>query len=235
MFSYTGQSKLNLKKLPFIPHLSLIEEGVFWLVLINILSSIIGSLTNPKKIVDTFRSVKGVSISAITIKLYLDYLEESFLIDKAMRYDVKGKKYISTPIKYYFTDLGLRNGRLNFRQQEENHIMENIIYNELKIRGYNIDVGVVEIRERIQNSSIRKQLEIDFIATQGNKKYYIQSAFNMDTHEKKAQEKKSLINVKDSFKKIIIVKADIMIKRDDEGIVTMSIFDFLLNENSLDY
>jgi len=203
--------------------------------LINILSSNIGSLTNPKKLTDTFKSVKGVSISQITIKSYLDYLEESFLIDKSMRFDVKGKKYISTPSKYYFSDLGLRNGRLNFRQQEENHIMENIIYNELKIRGFNVDVGVVEVREKTKDQSLRKQLEIDFIATSGNKKYYIQSAFDMRSKEKKFQEKRSLINVSDSFKKIIIVRDDIMIQRDDDGIVTMSIFDFLLKENSLDY
>lgn len=203
--------------------------------LINILSSNIGSLTNPKKLTDTFKSVKGVSISPITIKSYLDYLEESFLIDKSMRFDVKGKKYISTPSKYYFSDLGLRNGRLNFRQQEENHIMENIIYNELKIRGFNVDVGVVEVREKTQEQSLRKQLEIDFIATIGNKKYYIQSAFDIRSKEKRFQEKRSLINVSDSFKKIIIVRDDIMIQRDDDGIVTMSIFDFLLKENSLDY
>ena len=203
--------------------------------LINILSSNIGSLTNPKKLTDTFKSVKGIKISPITIKSYLDYLEESFLIDKSLRYDVKGKKYISTPSKYYFADIGLRNGRLNFRQQEENHIMENIIYNELRLRGFNVDVGIVEIREQKEEQSIRKQLEIDFIATSGNKKYYIQSAPDMRSQEKKMQEKKSLNNVSDSFKKIIVVKDDIMIQRDDDGIVTMSIFDFLLEENSLDY
>lgn len=203
--------------------------------LINILSSNIGSLTNPKKLTDTFKSVKGIKISPITIKSYLDYLEESFLIDKSLRYDVKGKKYISTPSKYYFADIGLRNGRLNFRQQEENHIMENIIYNELRLRGFNVDVGIVKIREQKEEHSIRKQLEIDFIATSGNKKYYIQSAPDMRSQEKKMQEKKSLNNVSDSFKKIIVVKDDIMIQRDDDGIVTMSIFDFLLEENSLDY
>lgn len=203
--------------------------------LINILSSNIGSLTNPKKLTDTFRSVKGVQISPITIKSYLDYLEESFLIDKSFRYDVKGKKYISTPSKYYFSDLGLRNGRLNFRQQEENHIMENIIYNELRIRGFNVDVGIVEIREQQEGKSIRKQLEIDFIASSGNKKYYIQSALDMRSQEKKIQEKRSLVSVSDSFKKIIVVKDDININRDDEGIVTMSIFDFLLQESNMDY
>ncbi len=203
--------------------------------LINILSSNIGSLTNPKKLTDTFRSVKKVNISPITIKSYLDYLEESFLIDKALRYDVKGKKYISTPSKYYFSDLGLRNGRLNFRQQEENHIMENIIYNELRIRGFNVDVGIVEIREQKEGHSLRKQLEIDFIATSGNKKYYIQSALDMRSQEKKIQEKKSLIHISDSFKKIVVIRDDIKITRDEQGIVTMSIFDFLLNETLLDY
>lgn len=203
--------------------------------LINILSSSIGSLTNPKKITDTFRSVKGSNISPITIKSYLDYLEDSFLISKSLRYDVKGRKYISTPSKYYFSDLGLRNGRLNFRQQEENHIMENIIYNELIKRGFNVDVGVVEIRNQVDGHSIRKQLEIDFIATNGNKKYYIQSALDMRSQEKKNQEKRSLISVSDSFKKIIVVRDDIKITRDDEGIVIMSIFDFLLNEESIDF
>ena len=203
--------------------------------LINILSSNIGSLTNPKKLSDTFNSVKGIKLSQATIKTYLDYLEDSFLINKSLRYDVKGKKYISTPSKYYFTDLGLRNGRLNFRQQEENHIMENIIYNELLSRGFNVDVGVVEVRELKDGHSLRKQLEIDFIATNGNKKYYIQSAFDMRQEAKKIQEKRSLRIVPDSFKKIIVVRDDIKIKRDDDGIVTMSIFDFLLDDLSLDY
>jgi predicted AAA+ superfamily ATPase len=203
--------------------------------LINILSSSIGSLTNPKKLSDTFNSVKGIKLSQATIKTYLDYLEDSFLINKSLRYDVKGKKYISTPSKYYFTDLGLRNGRLNFRQQEENHIMENIIYNELLCRGFNVDVGVVEVRELKDGHSLRKQLEIDFIATSGNKKYYIQSAFDMRQDAKKVQEKRSLRIVPDSFKKIIVVRDDIKIKRDDDGIVTMSIFDFLLDDLSLDY
>ena len=203
--------------------------------LINILSSNIGSLTNPKKLSDTFSSVKGTKLSQATIKAYLDYLEDSFLINKSLRYDVKGKKYISTPSKYYFTDLGLRNGRLNFRQQEENHIMENIIYNELLSRGFNVDVGVVEVRELKDGHSLRKQLEIDFIATNGNKKYYIQSAFDMRQEAKKVQEKRSLRIVPDSFKKIIVVRDDIKIKRDDDGIVTMSIFDFLLDDLSLDY
>lgn len=203
--------------------------------LINIISSNIGSLTNPRKLANTFKSIKGASISEHTIKLYLDYLEDSFLIRKSLRYDVKGKKYISTPSKYYFTDLGLRNGRLNFRQQEENHIMENIIYNELLVRGYNVDIGIVEIREQKDDCRLKKQLEIDFIATKGNNKYYIQSAFDMRSEDKKNQEKKSLISVPDFFKKIIIIRDDIKIKRDDDGIITMSIFDFLLDKNSLEY
>jgi len=203
--------------------------------LINILSSNIGTLTNPKKLSDTFNRVKGIKLSQATIKTYLEYLEDSFLINKSLRYDVKGKKYISTPSKYYFTDLGLRNGRLNFRQQEENHIMENIVYNELLSRGFNVDVGVVEVRELKDGHSLRKQFEIDFIATNGDKKYYIQSAFDMRQEAKKVQEKRSLRIVPDSFKKIIVVRDDIKIKRDDDGIVTMSIFDFLLDDLSLDY
>ena len=203
--------------------------------LVNIVSSNIGSLTNPRKLANTFKSIKGSSISEHTIKSYLYHLEDSFLIRKSLRYDVKRKKYISTPSKYYFTDLGLRNGRLNFRQQEENHIMENIIYNELLIRGYNVDVGIVEIREKKEERSLKKQLEIDFIATKGNNKYYIQSAFDMRSNDKKTQEKKSLINIPDFFKKIIIIRDDIKIKRDDDGIIIMSIFDFLLDENSLEY
>ena len=156
-------------------------------------------------------------------------------MDRAKRYDVKGKKYIETPSKYYFTDIGIRNAQLNFRQQEENHIMENIIFNELKIRGYRVDVGVVEITEtNAEGKRVQKGLEIDFIATKGNNKYYIQSAFDMPDLAKEQQEKKSLIKTKDSFKKIIIVKDDIKLKRDDNGITTMGIFDFLLNENSLD-
>lgn len=203
--------------------------------LINIISSSIGSLTNPRKLANTFKSKKGSSISEHTIKLYLDYLEDSFLIRKSLRYDVKGKKYISTPSKYYFPDLGLRNGRLNFRQQDENHIMENIIYNELLVRGFNVDVGVVEIREQKDDRRLKKQLEIDFIATKGNNKYYIQSAFDMRSEAKKFQEKKSLVNVSDFFKKIIVIRDNIKIKRDDDGIITMSVLDFLLDENSLEY
>ena len=203
--------------------------------LLNILSSSIGSLTNPKKLYDTFKSVKNSEITQPTIKSYLEYLEDAFIVNKSLRYDVKGRKYINTPYKYYFTDIGLRNARLNFRQQEENHIMENIIYNELLVRGYNVDVGVVEINEKNdKNGYDRKTLEVDFIANMGNKKYYIQSAYRMIDDEKIQQEKKSLLNINDSFKKIVIVKDRTMMNIDEQGIVTMDIFDFLLNPNSLD-
>lgn len=198
--------------------------------LINILSSSVGSLTNPQKIYNTFLSNGVTDVSKNTVTTYLDYLLDSFLIEKAERYDVKGKKYIQTPQKYYFADIGLRNARLNFRQQEENHLMENIIYNELLVRGYNVDVGVVEIRE----NNIRKQLEVDFVCNQGSKRYYIQSALNIDTKEKTIQETKSLNNIGDSFKKIIVVKDNIKLWRDEYGIVIMGIQEFLLNKNSLD-
>jgi predicted AAA+ superfamily ATPase len=203
--------------------------------LVSVLASNIGSLTNPKKLKDTFKSKKGVSITEPTIKSYLSYLEDSFLIEKSMRFDVKGKKYISTPSKYYFTDVGLRNGRLNFRQQEENHIMENIIYNELRVRGFNIDVGVVEVREQHEEKMLKKKLEVDFIAQRGNEKYYIQSAFEMSTPEKRKQEEKSLLNIPDSFKKVVIVKENIMPKRDEYGVITLGLFDFLLGKVGLDY
>ncbi len=202
--------------------------------LLNIISSSIGSLTNPTKLVDTFKSVSKISISPNTIKDYLEYLEDSYLIRKSLRYDVKGKKYINTPSKYYFTDLGLRNARLNFRQQEENHIMENIIYNELCIRGYSVDVGVVEINERQPDGKyIRKQLECDFVINKGNTRYYIQSAYEMPNEEKGNQEKKSLINIEDSFKKVIIVKDNIKPKKDENGILTIGLKDFLLNDDSI--
>lgn len=199
--------------------------------LINILSSSIGSLTNPQKIYNTFVSNGITDLSKNTVISYIDYLLDSFLIEKVERYDVKWKKYIQTPQKYYFADIGLRNARLNFRQQEENHLMENIIYNELVVRGYNVDVGVVEIRD---DESIRKQLEVDFVCNQGSKRYYIQVALNLDTPEKTAQEAKSLNNIGDSFKKIIIVKDNINLWRNDDGILIIGIQEFLLNKNSLD-
>ena len=203
--------------------------------LVEIISSSIGSLSNPKKLSDTFKSTAGLNIDPKTISSYLKYLEEAFLIEKAERYDVKGKKYMSTPYKFYFTDLGLRNSFINFRQYEETHIMENVIYLELKRRGYNVDVGVIEFRERKEKELIYKQLEIDFIANKGNNKIYIQSAFNMLNEEKVNQEERPLLKVNDSFKKIIIVKDYIKRTRNENGIITMSIFDFLLDPNSLDY
>ena len=203
--------------------------------LINVLASAIGSLTNPPKIQATFKSSIGSAISINTIRQYIEYLEDAFIISKAQRYNIKGRKYIGTPLKYYYEDIGLRNARLGFRQVEETHLMENIIYNELRYRGYSVDVGVVEKREMSENGKqIRKALEIDFVANLGSQRYYIQSALSMPTPEKQIQEKTSLINVADSFKKIIIVKDIVNVKRDENGIVTMSIYDFLLKENGLD-
>lgn len=203
--------------------------------LINILASSIGSLTNPPKIEATFKSAIQSTISLNTIRQYMEYLEDAFIINKANRYNVKGRKYIGTPLKYYFEDVGIRNARLGFRQIEETHLMENIIYNELRSRGYSVDVGVVEKRGTTEEGkSYRKQFEIDFVANLGSKRYYIQSAFSMPTEEKRIQEKTSLVNVNDSFKKIIIVKDIINITRDEDGITTMSIYDFLLKENSLE-
>lgn len=203
--------------------------------LVNVLASAIGSLTNVPKIEATFRSVIQSNISANTIRQYIEYLEDAFVVNKANRYNVKGRKYIGTPLKYYFEDVGLRNARLGFRQVEETHIMENVIYNELRSRGYSVDVGVVEKRGRNEEGKEeRTYLEIDFIANLGSKRYYIQSAFSMPTEEKRVQEKASLINIGDSFKKIIIVKDVVNVTRDEDGITTMSIYDFLLKENSLE-
>ena len=203
--------------------------------LLNILSSSIGSLTNPSKLSATFKSVKHTTISKVTIKRYIDYLEDAFLIDSAIRYDIKGKKYIDTPSKYYFTDLGLRNARLNYRQVEETHAMENIIFNELKVRGYNVDVGVVVMNETDPaGKKIRKQLEIDFVCNKGSKRYYIQSAFAMQDEKKMQQEQRSLVNTGDGFKKIIITKDAIAPLYNEEGLLVMSVFDFLLNPDSMD-
>lgn len=203
--------------------------------LVNILASAIGSLTNPPKIEATFKSVIQSAISLNTIRQYLEYLEDAFIINKANRYDVKGRKYIGTPLKYYFEDVGLRNARLGFRQIEETHLMENIIYNELRSRGYSVDVGMVEKRGKdAEGKEYKNQLEIDFVANLGSKRYYVQSAFSMPTEEKRVQEKASLINVNDSFKKIIVVKDVVNVTRDEAGITTMSIYDFLLKENSLE-
>ena len=203
--------------------------------LINILASAIGSLTNPPKIEATFKSTIQSTISLNTIRQYIEHLEDAFIINKANRYNVKGRKYIGTPLKYYFEDVGLRNARLGFRQIEETHLMENVIYNELRSRGYSVDVGVVEKRGTNKDGKeYKNQLEIDFVANLGSKRYYIQSAFSMSTEEKRIQEKASLINVNDSFKKIIVVKDVMNIIRDEYGITTMSIYDFLLKENSLE-
>ena len=206
------------------------EQDLYTIV--EILSSSVGSLTNPLKLANTFKSNnKNTSITDKTIYNYLNYLEDAFLIESTKRYDVKGKKYIETPKKYYFTDIGIRNSFLNFRQQEENHLMENIIYIELKRRGFSVDVGVVEVRDK----SGQKKLEIDFVANRGNNRYYIQSALTIDSKEKREQEERSLINTNDFFRKIIIVKDNIKRWRDEKGIVIMGIVDFLLDFDSLDY
>lgn len=204
--------------------------------LLDILSSSIGSLTNPKKLSDTFKSVKKVSIHPDTIKTYLDYFVDSFLIAQAKRYDIKGKRYINTPLKYYFTDIGLRNARLNFRQEEETHIMENIIFNELIIRGFNVDVGIVEhYAKNGQGKSVLKQSEVDFVCNLADKRYYIQVALSLPNREKEEQEQKSLLNIGDSFKKIIIVKNISRSHYNEDGILLLSLFDFLLKEDSLNY
>lgn len=212
-----------------------IKNDIELVSLVEIISSSIGSLSNPKKLSDTFKSTAGLNIDPKTVSLYLKYLEEAFLIEKVERYDVKGKKYMNTPYKFYFSDLGLRNSFINFRQYEETHIMENVIYLELRRRGYNVDIGVVEFRERKENELTYKQLEIDFIANKGNNKIYIQSAFSMPNEEKVNQEERPLLKVNDAFKKIIIVKDYIKRIRNENGIITMSIFDFLLDPDSLDY
>ena len=204
-------------------------------ILIDIIASDVGSLTNPEKLANTFKSVSKSDISAVTIRKYLQYLTNSFLISPANRYDIKGKKYINTPLKYYFEDVGLRNMRLKFRQQEENHIMENIIYNELRQRGFAVDVGMLLIRPREKDSLTYKQLEIDFIANKGSNRYYIQSAFNIPTEQKRQQEERPLLQINDSFKKIIIVKDDIMPKRDDKAVLTIGLKDFLLKPEIIDF
>lgn len=202
--------------------------------ILNILSSAIGSLTNPNKLSATFKSVTKKIMSPSTIKRYIEYLQDAFLIDSAVRYDIKGKKYIGTPLKYYFTDLGLRNARLNFRQLEATHAMENIIFNELKMRGFNVDVGViVQNYTNQKGNGQRKQLEIDFVCNQGTKRYYIQSAYAMPTLDKMQQEQRSLLLTGDFFKKVIITKDTPMPYYNEEGVLIMSIFDFLLYDDSL--
>ncbi|MDO4283942.1 MAG: ATP-binding protein [Eubacteriales bacterium] len=203
--------------------------------LLNILSSAVGSLTNPEKLSATFRTVKKKKISNATIKRYIDYLCDSFLIESAIRYDVKGKKYIDTPVKYYFTDMGLRNARLNFRQIEETHSMENIIFNELKIRGFNVDVGViVQYGTNEKGNSIRKQLEIDFVCNKGSKRCYIQSAYAIPDQTKMEQEQRSLMLTGDFFKRIIITKDTPAPYYNESGVLIMSVYDFLLNDNSME-
>lgn len=205
-------------------------------VLTNILSSSIGALTNPKRICDTFSSERKLKVSQPTISKYLTYLEDSFLVSKAMRYDVKGRKYIGTPMKYYFVDTGLRNARLNFRQQEETHLMENVIYNELMRRGFSVDVGVVEVSRVNENASVvRKQLEVDFVANMGSQRYYIQSAYELGTPEKLLQEKNSLVHIDDSFKKIIIQRNPVEPWHDEDGVLRIGLMDFLLKSECIDW
>ena len=211
-----------------------IRETAGMETLMKVIASAIGSLTNAQKISDTFNSNGDKTISMPTISNYLTYLMESFVIQKGERYNIKGRKYIGTPSKYYYTDLGLRNALLNFRQFEETHLMENAIYNELIYRGYNVDVGVVEIRVDEDGKKVRKQLEVDFVVNQGSKRYYIQSAYALPNQEKINQEQASLIKIPDSFKKIIITSGNTPVWRNEQGITVMGLFDFLLNENSLD-
>ena len=202
--------------------------------LLNVVSSSIGSLTSLTKLSNTFRSVKNVSISKNTIASYLQYFEDSFLVEPTERYDIKGKRYIDSPRKYYFTDLGLRNARLNFRENEEPHLMENLIYNEIRIRNFSVDVGVVFVNEKNQNGNyVRKQTEVDFVCNRGDERYYIQSAYRIPTFEKEKQEVRPLENIPDSFKKIVIVRDNIGLRRDNRGVVTMSLKQFLLDENAL--
>lgn len=203
--------------------------------LINIVASSVGSFTNPLKLENAFLSTGKTQLSHVTISQYLGYLEDAFLVEQSVRYDIKGKKYISTPSKYYFADVGLRNARLNFRQNEENHVMENVIYNELRMRGFSVDVGVVDIKEKQSDGTWqRKQLEVDFVANKGSRRYYIQSAFMLPDEEKQQQEERPLLRVDDSFKKIIVVRDNILLRRNDNGIVTMGLRQFLMEENCLD-
>ena len=203
--------------------------------LLNILSSSIGSLTNPEKLSNTFKTVKKSKITATTIRKYLGYLEDSFLIESTQRYDIKGRNYIETPRKYYFSDLGLRNARINFRQFEQTHSMENVIYNELRMRGYNVDVGVVPVAERDANGKfVRKQLEVDFVCNMGSLRYYIQSAYSLPDEAKRAQEVRPFRKIDDSFKKIIVTKDIVPAFYDENGILTMNIYDFLLDVDSLE-
>ena len=202
--------------------------------LINILSSSIGGLVNPNKLVNTFKSVKNVSISPNTISFYLEILQEVFMVEKSIRYDIKGKKYIDTPAKYYFADLGLRNARLNFRQYEVTHLLENLIYNELRTRGLMVDVGVVVVNTKDEEGkSQRKQLEVDFVCNEGSKRCYIQSALRLPNEEKREQELRSLMNISDSFQKFVITEDPVKRYQDENGVVFMNIYEFLLDRESL--
>ena len=203
--------------------------------LLNIISSAVGSLTNPKKLEDTFTSSGMGKLSASTIKQYLDYLCDAFMIEQAERYDIKGKRYISTPYKYYFTDTGLRNARLNFRQLEETHLMENVMYNELCLRGYSVDVGVVEINERQEDGKyVRKQIEVDFVCNKADERVYVQSAFSIPTTEKRQQEERPLVHVGDGFRKVVVTKDNVIRHNDENGILIMSLQEFLMDEGALE-
>lgn len=203
--------------------------------LLNVISSAVGSLTNPKKLEDTFTSSGAGKLSAYTIKQYLDYLCDAFMIEQAERYDIKGKRYISTPYKYYFTDTGLRNVRLNFRQLEETHLMENVMYNELCLRGYSVDVGVVEINERQEDGKyVRKQIEVDFVCNKADERVYVQSAFSIPTTEKRQQEERPLVNVGDGFRKVVVTKDNVLRHNDENGILIMSLQEFLMDDGALE-
>ena len=221
----------------YLPEKGVREDHIIEIALdelVGILASAVGSLTNPMKLANTFKTVKKKSISDKTLKNYMDYLTDAFFVSKAVRYDIKGRKHIGSPSKFHFEDVGLRNARLNFRQTEENHIMENIIYNELRIRGYRVDVGLVEqFGKNSENKTVKKQLEVDFVVTRGSEKYYIQSAFAVNSEEKREQDERPLNAIGDSFKKIIIVRDNIKVRRNDMGIVTVGVRNFLLDENSL--
>ena len=203
--------------------------------LLNVISSAVGSLTNPKKLEDTFASSGTGKLSASTIKQYLDYLCDAFMLEQAERYDIKGRRYISTPYKYYFTDTGLRNARLNFRQLEETHLMENVMYNELCLRGYSVDVGVVEINERQKDGKyVRKQIEVDFVCNKADERVYVQSAFSIPTTEKRLQEERPLVNVGDGFRKVVVTKDNVLRHNDENGILIMSLQEFLMDDGALE-
>ncbi len=208
----------------------------FLSTLVDILASVIGAPTNPTRISSTFASERQTSYTNKTISNHINYLEEAFLISKSNRYDIKGRKYVGANLKYYFTDLGLRNARLNFRQQEPTHIMENIVYNELLIRGYNVDTGIIDVFGKTQEGKrVRKRLEVDFVVNQGSQRYYVQVAYDMASKEKQSQEFRSFRNIPDSFKKIVIVGGTAKPWRNEEGFVIMGMKYFLLNSDSLEF